>query len=728
MTTPPPATADDPFPRQKARTRGFRLGAPRSWTPSPDGRRVAFLRSGSGTDPVTRLWVLDVPADEGASAERVVVDPVALLGGDGEDLSPAERARRERLREVTAGVTAYDTDDDVRLASFALSGRPYVVDLDAPDAAARELPAPGPVLDPRPDPTGRHVAFVCGRGLHVIGVDGSGGRALCEPETDTVAWGTADFIASEELDRYRGFWWAPDGSRLLVERYDEAPVRTWWLGDPSDPAAPPQPHRYPQAGTDNAHVSLWLVDLEGAHTEVEWDRDALPYLTSVHWSSDGDPLVAVLSRDQRRQVVLVVDPADGSTRPRHEATDAAWVDVVPGVPRWAAGGRLVLVVDDAACDTRRVVVDGVALSPPGLQVRGVLDTDDDGVVVSASTEPVRAAAYHVGWDGTLTPVSPEDGWSSARIAGDLSVVASTRFDTTATTVVVRRAGRELTRLASFAEVPAVRPVVEVLHAGPREVRTAVLWPTGHRPGSRRLPVILSPYGGPHGQRVVASGMAFATEQWLADQGFCVVVADGAGTPGRGPAWEREVHLDLATPVLADQVAALEAVVARHPDDVDPGRVGIRGWSFGGYLAALAVIRRPDVVHAAVAGAPVTDLRLYDTAYSERYLGDPRVDPAPYDACSLVVEAAALTRPLMLVHGLADDNVSVAHTLALSGALLAAGRPHTVLPLSGVTHMTPQEVVAENLLRLEVAFLRDALSTRPDGQSPDVRFRPTDSPK
>jgi dipeptidyl-peptidase-4 len=188
----------------------------------------------------------------------------------------------------------------------------------------------------------------------------------------------------------------------------------------------------------------------------------------------------------------------------------------------------------------------------------------------------------------------------------------------------------------------------------------------------------------------------------------VVIADGRGTPGRGAAWDRAVHLDLAGPPLEDQVDALRAVAEANPGALDLDRVGIRGWSFGGYLAALAVLRRPDVFHAAVAGAPVTDWRLYDTHYTERYLGTPASDPQAYERSSLLADAEKLERPLMLIHGLADDNVVAAHTLRLSSALLAAGKPHTVLPLSGVTHMTPQEVVAENLLLLQVAFLRQAL--------------------
>jgi dipeptidyl-peptidase-4 len=223
-------------------------------------------------------------------------------------------------------------------------------------------------------------------------------------------------------------------------------------------------------------------------------------------------------------------------------------------------------------------------------------------------------------------------------------------------------------------------------------------------------VLCDPYGGPHGKRVMAATAGYLSSQWFAEQGFAVVIADGRGTPGRGPAWDRAVSGDLATPVLEDQVEALQSA-ARECGDLDLTRVGIRGWSFGGYLAALAVLRRPDVFHAAVAGAPPTDWQLYDTCYTERYLGHPGTDPQNYERSSLLADAPKLSRPLLLIHGLADDNVAVAHTLRLSSALLAAGRPHNVLPLSGVTHMASQEDVAENLLLLQVDFLRSALGIK-----------------
>jgi dipeptidyl-peptidase 4 len=238
----------------------------------------------------------------------------------------------------------------------------------------------------------------------------------------------------------------------------------------------------------------------------------------------------------------------------------------------------------------------------------------------------------------------------------------------------------------------------------------VLFPSWHQPGTK-LPVLMDPYGGPGMRRVVKSASMFLTSQWFAEQGFAVVVADGRGTPGRGPSWDKMIAGDFATGVLEDQVTALGAAAEKFTD-LDENRVVIRGWSFGGYLSALAVLRRPDVFHAGVAGAPPTDWRLYDTHYTERYLGDPATNGAAYQVSSLLDDpqraVQSVIRPLLIIHGLADDNVFVAHSLRLSSALLAAGYPHSVLPLSGITHMTSQETVAENLLLLQVAFLKQAL--------------------
>ncbi|MFF8473540.1 prolyl oligopeptidase family serine peptidase [Streptomyces sp. NPDC015414] len=696
------------FPRRHARTQRFTLGAPRAFAVAPDGSRVAFLRSNSGTDRANSLWVLD-PAD---GSERLAADPAALLQGASEELPPEERARRERSREGGAGIVGHATDAAVELAAFALSGRLFTAELRA--GTARELRVPGPVIDPRPSPDGRHVAYVARGALRVTGAEGEGDRALAEPETEQVTYGLAEFIAAEEMSRDRGFWWAPGSDRLLVARVDDTPVRRWWIADPAHPERDPNHVAYPAAGTPNADVRLFVLGLDGGRTEVAWDRARYPYLARVHWSEAGAPLILVQARDQRSQLFLAVDPDTGSTRMVHADEDPTWLELFAGVPCWSPSGQLVRIADEGGA--RVLTVGERPLTGPQLHVRSVLDVTADDVLVTASAGEEAASpeigeihVYRVNELG-VERVSQEPGVHSAVRAGDVTVLVSATLDSPGTRVQVLRDGKRTATVTSHAEDPGLSPRVTLIQGGARRIPCAVLMPTDY-PGDTPLPVLMDPYGGPHGQRVVAAHNAYLTSQWFADQGFAVIVADGRGTPGRSPAWEKEIRDDLAAVVLQDQVDALHALAGDFP--LDLGRVAVRGWSFGGYLAALAVLRRPDVFHAAVVGAPVTDLRLYDTHYQERYLGLPDEQPDVYRRNSLIddaglVDAAEPHRPMMVIHGLADDNVVVAHSLRLSSALLAAGRPHEVLPLSGVTHMTPQETVAENLLRLQLDFLRRSL--------------------
>jgi dipeptidyl-peptidase-4 len=690
----------DSFPRQQARTRRFTLGAPRSFSVSPDDARVVFLRSRSGEDPANCLWVLDVATE----AERLVADPVAL-GVDDTDLPAEERARRERLRESGGGITGYATDADLRRATFALAGRVYVVDL-VGDAEPTPVAGSDGAFDPRLDPTGRRVAFARDDALWVAELTGSDPRCLCaEPDADAASWGLAEFVAAEEMGRFRGFWWSPGGDRLLVARADTGPVDRWHIAAPVAPGQAPTTVRYPAAGTANADVSLWLVDLDGGRTEVSWDRPGYEYLARVVWADGHDPIISVQTRDQRTVLVMDVDPATGATTPRHRQERDDWVELVAGAPAWA-GERLVTVDDrDPA---RRLCLDGQTVTPDHLQVQSVVSADDDRVRFLAASDPTELHVFELAIaDGTVRPLTTAPGIHRAVAGSRAVVIVSATLERNATVVEVHPAGEaEPLTIASHAETPLLTPRPQLQVVGRRDLRVAVLYPERGPDGP--LPVLLDPYGGPHALRVQSARAAFGPSQWFADQGFVVIVADGRGTPMRGPAWEREVRGDLAGPPLDDQIDALHAV-AEQDDRLDLSRVAIRGWSFGGYLAALAVLRRPDVFHAAVAGAPVTEWRLYDTHYTERYLGHPAEVPEHYDATSLLPLAPDLTRPLMLIHGLADDNVVAAHTLQLSRALLEAGRPHEVLPLSGVTHMTPQESVAENLLLLQVEFLRRTLA-------------------
>lgn len=676
------------FPRLRARTQRFTLGEPRTFTVCADGTRVLFLRAAAGDDPRTGLWVVDV----GDRIERPVVGPT----DDGE-LTRAERARRERLREGAVGVVSYAADDAGRVVAFAQAGRLCVVDVDA--CEVREIDAATGCFDPRPDPTGSHIAYVDGRELRVVASDGTGPRVLAAEDAETVSWGRAEFVAAEEMNRFRGFWWAPDGSALLVARVDEAPVAQWWIADPAHPEQAAAGVRYPAAGTPDADVGLWLVTLDGARRQVVWDRTRSPYLARVHWSAAGPPLLAVMSRDQREMRVLAIDTATGATEEVVVDSDPVWVELFDGAPLWWRD-EMVRIAD--VDGVRGLWVGRRRVTSDDLYVREVCGAGTGGVVFTASAgDPTSVAVCR--WDGAVvTVIAGGASVHRAVVGSETTVVVSSGMAHFGARAVVHF-GDTTVELSSVSQRPPLVPEVRMVALGERSLRGGLVLPRGHVAGTR-LPVLVDPYGGPHAQRVVSARSAWLEPQWLADQGFAVLVVDGRGTPGREPHWERAIHLDFAGPVLDDQIDALRAAAELEPD-LDLSRVGIRGWSFGGWLAALAVLRRPDVFHVAIAGAPVTDWALYDTFYTERYLGTPQEQPTAYRANSLLDDAPTLSRPLLLIHGLADDNVVAAHTLRLSQRLTESGRPHSVLPLTGVTHMTPQETVAENLLLLQVEFLR-----------------------
>lgn len=684
----------DTFPRQYARTQRLSLGEPRNFVVSPDGARVVFVRSRSGADSVNCLWVLDTAS----GTETEILDP-RTLGTNLQNLTDEELRRRERAREGAAGIVTYATDDAVSRAVTVLGGEVVVIDLVSHDVTLPTI-APG-VFDVRLSPDGNTVSYVRGRDLCISDLNGNE-RVLAHDENTTVSWGSAEFIAAEEMGRMRGYWWSPDSLALAACRVDVSPVDVWHIADPAHPERPAVEHRYPAAGTDNALVSLHIVPKDGGPIRDvtlpgEWE-----YLNSVSWNAGG--LVAqTQSRDQKRVDIHRIDPATGHSTIEFTDTDPAWVELVHGVPSTLPNGSIVTAADRDG--SRRLVIDGEPVTPVSVQLRSVVSTGDTVVFVGndPSTPWVHNIWAHDTATGETRQLTHIDGVVSASGTVDNLVLRVSTMTTSRAEFHVHGTG---TTVESFAEEPLVDPNVRIMSVGPRAIPVAIVTP---RDGATtRLPVLFDPYGGPHAQRVVASRTAYLSSQWFADQGFIVVIADGVGTPGKGSEWERGVLNDLAQVVLDDQVEIVRDLPDLEPR-ADTTRVGIRGWSFGGYLAALAVLRRGDVFHSAVAGAPVTDWRLYDTHYTERYVGNPSIDDTHYRKTSLIEDAHRLERPLLIIHGLADDNVVAAHTLQLSSALLAAGKPHEVLPLSGVTHMTPQEVVAENLLLHQLEFLKRTLA-------------------
>ena len=777
------------FPRLRARTLRFGCGAPRSAQTVGDGSRALFLRSDGPEDLVTALW-LSWFDESGEHHETKLADPRELLGAtaDSEDVPAEEKARRERAREGGTGIVGYSADDDGNRIVFTINGRLFLTDIDwndetgAPEPHTRELAGEWldedpamytPVLNPRIAPDGEHVLYTTGSYLMLVDIGGELGDRITavygvsvededgNPAENTWKIGLAEFVAGEEMDRYDGFWWAPDSQHVLFESFDTADEPTWYISDPADPEKPDAGRRYPRALTRNADVYLTVITLAfdendryagiTGNADVDWDREAYEYVAAVNWRRGHDPLVLVQNRRQTRdQVLEVAVAADGAalgaTRVLEEHANEQWIDLVHGTPAYTPDGRLVCSLNDMATDTNRLTMDGRPFTPAGWNVRTVLDVTDDDVLAvvqrapEIATEVPRAWAgsdaasdaeslfgghdarsfdvVSIDYNGTITPVTTDPGqWTASR--GERGIVVSGRDMRFARAQMRHILGEQSATISSTAAEPGFAPNVTFTRLGEHQLYTAIIAPSPSSPyaHSDKLPVLMKPYGGPGFQQVVASQSFYWEGQWWADQGFLVVTADGRGTTGRGPSWDREIFEDMKDVTLADQIEAVnalpEAVSRLNADGRRPGvpmpdldKVCMIGWSYGGFLSALAVLDAPNVFKAACAGAPPTDWTLYDTHYTERYLG---LDPDVYRRNGIVQDAPGLVRPLMLIHGFADDNVTIAHSLRLSQALMASGRPHTFLPLTGITHMTNDETVAENLLTLQRDFLRDALA-------------------
>ncbi|MFC9293462.1 prolyl oligopeptidase family serine peptidase [Streptomyces sp. NPDC057011] len=688
----------DDFLRLSASTARFTHGAPRAFAFGDEGRLLWFLRSTGPTDPFDSLWLLDTAT----GTETRLADPRELCPEPG-GLPVAERRLRERIRLVAAGIGSYALSGDGRRAVFALYGRLFGVTVDGVgDGKPRppeEIPAAGPAVDPRPNSDGSRTAYVTDDALHVS----PGGRVS---PADGARWGLAEFAAAEELGRARGHWWSPDGVTLLAARVDESALQRRWFADPARPELPAEDFAYPEAGGPNAEVQLWVLGPDGPRIRLHWDAEAYPYVSDAGWESDTEILLTVQDRLQRTVLLLSADPVTGRTRELSRTTHPQWVDpLVPGTPARLPDGRMLTAANTAGGAARGLAVDGAPITGDGIQVRGVAGVHQGRLLVTAGQrDPAEQQVLLLDpATGETAPLADGPGVHGALASAGVLLLTSADADGIRRTVRTPD-GREFTPGDLSEPLPyRVVPILErVTEHG---VPTALVLPRDHVPGTR-LPVLMDGYGGPGFQDVSAEPRRWQARQWWADQGFAVVTVDNRGTPYVSPAFTHAMYRGFSEVTLEDQVAALHALAARHPD-LDLGRVGIRGWSYGGYLSAMAVLRRPDVFHAAAAGAAPTDFRYYDTAYTERYLGLPQDHPEVYERDSLIADAPHLDRPLLLVTGLADDNVHPSHTLRLSQALTDAGRPHRLLALPGVTHMTPGGT-REKIMALELEFFRREL--------------------
>ena len=618
--SPPAAVAsvarlDDTFPRQQARTQRFTLGAPRNITVAPDGAAggvPALGRARGRRSP--SLWVLDVASGE----ERIVADPADAAGR--RPHRPAARGARPAGagRESAAGITGYATDAEHRVVAAALAGQLVVADLvgrhrgDGAGAERGDRPAP------RPHRARGSPGWTGGQ-LWVLELDDpSSARVLAGEDDPEVRWGVAEFVAAEEMGRHRGL--LVGAGRRGAPRHPGGRHTRAAVVDrrPRPPRPPADGGRLPGGGhPERRRHRLDPRGVDGTRTEVDLGRTT----TSPTWrrrpgtTTDRSSPCTPATSGASRSAASTRAPA----RPRRcgpTGTTCGWSGP-RARPARLADGRVVVCTD-----ARRSAPARGRRHPRSRRTTSTCaPSPTSGTPGRVHRQPDRRRHRHLGLalDRRRRRAAHRRRRRAHRLGGGRHRRRAARLARQPRT----RRWRSWAARPSAATVatPLVTPNVAIRHVGPRRLATALCLPHDAAAG-RPAPRARRPLRRPaRPARGAGASPPTCTSQWFADQGFAVVVIDGRGTPGRGPAWERAIHHDLAGPVLEDQVDGLLALAAEEPR-LDLDRVAIRGWSFGGYLAALAVLRRPDVFHAAIAGAPVTDWRLYDTFYTERYLGHP----------------------------------------------------------------------------------------------------------
>ncbi len=726
---------NEEFLAAAAATLNFRLGQPVTLAILADGA-VLFRRTPARAF-ASDLYQLD--STTGQVTTLVTVEQ--LLGGTSEKLSDAEKARRERTRTATRGVVAVSPSKDGKRILVPLGERLFLVERGATITTREITVGEGFPYDPQLSPDGSKVAFIRDGDLWVstllatAGVTSAPTRLTQHPADFEYA--VADFAAQEELGRTRGYWWAPDSRSLVFQRTDARAVDTLYVADSRNNDSAPVPFKYPRAGRNNAIVDLGIIAVDATPTMqptwLTWDIASFPYLVDVDWRNNAPLSFTVLNRTQTEMRMLIASHRTSqhtgagavSLSVVHTEKDPAWINVADGAPYWFEDGSGYLWMSEAsgAWQLERYDAAGkrvAVLTDAKLGLRSLVGVDADAGVafVVAAADARQSHVYKIALSG-VTPAPPialsdvAAGGVSSAYAKHGVVVMGTAARTGGFAVTVVAANGKITVLPSVAELPALVPTT-VLEQMPdpkdatRIFNTAITRPRDFDPG-KKYPVLLKVYGGPGAHKVTAARDAYLMDQWYADAGFIVVRADGRGTPNRGRSWERAILQDLITVPMHDQIAALQAMGAAHPE-MDMARVGVFGWSFGGYVATMAVLLYPDVFHAAVAGAPVTDWQLYDTVYTERYLKTPTSNAAGYTHTSALTHAAKLARPLLLIHGITDDNVHLAHTLALLEALYVGGKRAEVVMLAG-THMVSDPKL--NLARenIQIDFFRQHLAPR-----------------
>lgn len=691
---------------------------------APDGSRVAFLRAADDDRERLDLWCWERAT--GRLEERVNAQAF-------EEGVPTveERAERERRRQFAGGITAYAWHPDGHRLLLSVGGQAVLHDL----SSGRMSPVTPP--DTRAtgitlSRTGRYVSTVRGGDLHVHDLRTGAEHRVTHDGGGTVTNGLPEFIAQEEMHRFEGHWWSPNDRLLAYTRVDEAPVaesrRPQIAADRLDAIA----QRYPYAGETNAEVRLALVPIgaDGTPGEPEWvpwDADGHAYLARAAFAPGGSLVLQLQTRDQTVLAVSRYEQGDERVQPLFEETADTWVNLQDNLV-FTGDGDAFLWTSERGGSSDLYRFDGKLVPlPTGLDrvARIVGLHDGQAVITGWRGDPTAQHVYRVALDGSAADVAPlteGDGWHDAFMGrrSGLCVVTSTDPDTPVCVDALEfgpPGGPPARSTVLHGRLDPDHPYRPFLdhHVPPRfgsiaaedgqRLHYRLTPPHGARAGERH-PVIVHVYGGPGVQRVRREWGPLPL-QLFAQRGFGVFELDNRGGGGRAKRFEDAVHGRLGEVEVRDQLAGVAFL--RGLDWVDADRIGVFGHSYGGYMALLCLARAPDVFAAGASVAPVTDWRLYDTHYTERYLGDPATHPERYRESSVFPHLQGLTGPLLLVHGMADDNVLFTHTTKLLSALQERGLPFELMAYPGARHALQERDVAVHRYRTILDFFERRLT-------------------
>ena len=691
--------------------------APRLPKLSPDGRLATLLKNRPDDRDRYDLWAVDTATGQA----RMLVDSAKL--GTGAEISEEEKMRRERARIAgTKGITAYDWAPDGRSILVPIDGDLYLATLDG--SARRLTDTKETEVDAQVSQTGRYLSFVRNQNLFVAEVASGQARALTTDGAGTLSWGSAEFVAQEEMSRTKGHWWSPGDRYLAVARVDEGPVKVVTRAAIGAEGTKLYEQRYPVAGSANALVDLYVMAPDGsARVKVDLGSDPDIYLARVDWSADGKWLfVQRQSRDQKKLDLLRVDPATGRSTILFSESSKSWINLHDNlkplkdgsliwssersgfshVYRWKAGKWTQLTHGEWEVDK----VTGVDERSGRVYFTGGHDHPDEQHLYWTS----------IGRPGKVTRVT-EAGWNTGDVEMDSGATRALIFrshPSHPTQVYLadakgqRLAWIEENRLdAAHPYAPFldshVAPVFGTLKAadGRTDIPFKMLSPK-REPG-KRYPVFVQVYAGPSGGQVArAWGRDTPLHQYLVDKGWIVFSVDGRGTPRRGRQFADELYLKLGSVEVEDQLAGVDWL--KRQDFVDPRRIGVYGWSYGGYMTLRLLEASPGAYAAGVSGAPVTLWELYDTHYTERFLGNPSLGPKPYEASGVLRDAGKISDPLLVLHGMADDNVVFENSTALIARLQEEKRPFDLMVYPGATHAITGEGRQTHLWRTIENFL------------------------